>query len=69
MPDASNDEHNTAGEASVQQGNTESSSEHESSKPKDPLESSHNNDPGSRQQTKHKVGFKTKGKCTKSHSR
>jgi hypothetical protein len=38
MPDAAKDEHNTAGEASAQQENIPSSSEHETSKPTDPLE-------------------------------
>jgi hypothetical protein len=69
MPDAANDEHNAAREASAQQENVASSSEHDSSKPGDPLEVSHGNAPGSRTQMNPKVGFKTKGKPTKSFPR
>jgi hypothetical protein len=62
MPDAANGEQTAAGEASTQQGNVASSSERESSKPRDPLEVSHRNDPGSMEQTKSREGLKKEGK-------
>lgn len=63
MPDAASGEHYTSGEASTPQANNVSSSEHESSKSKDPPESSQRGDSGSRQRTKPGGGFRKKGKC------
>jgi hypothetical protein len=65
MPNAANDEHNVAHEASAQQGNTGPSSENESSKPVDPLEVPQHNAGGGKQMQPGQ-GFRAKGKCTKS---
>jgi hypothetical protein len=64
MPDAANDEHNTAGEASAQQENIASSPEHETSKPTQPSEAPQQDTSGNRQQTKPKQSFPKKGKYT-----
>jgi hypothetical protein len=69
MLDAANDEHNIAGEASAQQKNAVSSSEHESSKPTDAPESSQRNESGSRTQKKPEDGFAKKGEATKFYLR
>ena len=62
MPDAANNEHNTAGESSTQQGNHPSFSEHETSKPTEHLEASQHGTPANGQQTKPKQSFPKKGK-------
>ena len=66
MPDAANEEHNAAGEALAQQGNMPSSSEHETSKPTDPLEIPPPNESGSRTQKHAGEGISKKGESTKS---
>lgn len=63
MPEAAKTEHNTVGEAVAQGGNTVSSSGHESSKPMDLLEVSHDNDALMRPPER----FPSKGKSTKSY--
>ena len=67
MPDAASGEHYTSGETSTQQANNVSSSEHGSSKSKDPPESSQHGDLGSRQQMKPGGGFQKKGKVYQVH--
>lgn len=65
MPDAANDEHNTAREVSAQQENITSSPEHKASKPTQPSEAPQHDTSGNRKQTKPKQSFPKTGKYTK----